>query len=162
MAININKDVVYRSAKPQNKDYSINDGGGLFLFIGANGSKLWRFVYSLAGKRKKIAFGGYPDVTLENARRKAEEAREQIANDIDPAEVRKESKVKQQLKKLNDNRVNDGLPLLNSFADAALKWLNSIEHLTKETTSTKKVSPSWYGRPLALLNTNNLTARYRF
>ncbi|WKJ91396.1 hypothetical protein QZJ86_04500 [Methylomonas montana] len=45
MAVNLNKDTVYRAAKPKDKDYSINDGGGLFLFVGATGGKLWRFVY---------------------------------------------------------------------------------------------------------------------
>ena len=29
MAVNLNKDTVYRAAKPQEKDYFINDGGGL-------------------------------------------------------------------------------------------------------------------------------------
>ena len=39
MAKNINKDVVYRAAKSKEKDYMINDGGGLFLFVGKNGTK---------------------------------------------------------------------------------------------------------------------------
>ncbi len=92
MAINLNKDTVYRAAKPKEKDYSINDGGGLYLFVSKGGSKLWRFVYSFDDKRKKIAFGPYPNTTLENARRKAEEAREQIANGVDPSEFRKKAK----------------------------------------------------------------------
>ena len=75
MAINLNKDTVYRAAKPKEKDYSINDGGGLYLFVGEKGSKLWRFVYSFEGKRRKISFGAYPNTTLESARRKAKEAR---------------------------------------------------------------------------------------
>ena len=60
MAVNLNKDAVYRAAKPKENDYSINDGGGLFLFIGTNGTKLWRFVFTFNGKRKKLAFGAYP------------------------------------------------------------------------------------------------------
>ncbi|MGR8930212.1 MAG: Arm DNA-binding domain-containing protein, partial [Gammaproteobacteria bacterium] len=92
MAVNLNNDTVYRTAKPKEKDYTTSDGGGLFLFVGANGSKLWRFVYTFSGKRKKIAFGPYPDNTLETARRKAQEAREQIANGVDPSAVRKDAK----------------------------------------------------------------------
>lgn len=85
MAVNINKDAAYRAAKPKEKDYTINDDGGLFFFVGANGAKLWRFVYTIAGKRKKLGFGTYPDTTLENARRQAKEARQQIAEGIAPA-----------------------------------------------------------------------------
>jgi integrase len=140
MAIKLNKDAVYRAAKPKDKDYSISDGGGLFLFIGANASKLWRFVYQFDGKRKKMAFGSYPDVSLENARRKAEEARAQIAGGIDPGELRKESKVVKQTAKENEERIADGQYLINSFADIAMKWLESIEHLTKGQTHIKKTS----------------------
>ena len=65
MAQKIHKDTVYRAAKPKDKDYSISDGGGLFLFVGTSGTKFWRFVYTFSSKRKKIAFGAYPDITLE-------------------------------------------------------------------------------------------------
>ncbi|NOT13786.1 MAG: integrase arm-type DNA-binding domain-containing protein [Methylococcaceae bacterium] len=140
MAIKLNKDAAYKAAKPKEKDYSINDGGGLFLFVSTGGSKLWRFVYQFNGKRKKIAFGGYPEVTLENARRKAEEAREQIANNIDPAELRKESKLTKQIVKENEERKAVGLYIKGSFADITMQWLDSIDHLTKKTTSSKKVS----------------------
>ena len=47
MAEKINKDAVYRAAKPKEKDYFINDGGGLYLWVKANGSKLWQFVYTV-------------------------------------------------------------------------------------------------------------------
>ena len=77
MAIHLNKDTVYRSAKPSDKEYFINDGGGLYLVVGKNGTKIWKFIFSFEGKRKKLSFGVYPDITLENARRKSEEARSQ-------------------------------------------------------------------------------------
>lgn len=140
MAINLNKDTVYRAAKAKDKDYSINDGGGLYLFVSQGGSKLWRFVYSFEGKRKKIAFGAYPNTTLENARRKAIEVREQIANGFDPAELRKKAKQDKKNVQFNDERVKQGLPVLNSFADITQQWLESIEHLTKALTHKKKKS----------------------
>ena len=140
MATNINKDAVYKAVKPKENDYTISDGGGLFLFVGANGSKLWRFVYQFGGKRKKLAFGAYPDTSLENARRKAEEARAQIANGNDPGELRKQIKTANQLAKLNEERLSEGLPILNSFADITRQWLVSIVHLTTPTTHIKKTS----------------------
>ncbi|MEY4211469.1 MAG: hypothetical protein RLZ92_1850 [Pseudomonadota bacterium] len=140
MAVNLNKDTVYRTAKPKELDYSINDGGGLFLFVSAKGSKLWRFVYQFDGKRRKIAFGVYPDTTLENARRQAEEARQQIAEGVDPGEIRKQAKDAKKVARQNQERLSEGLPIINSFADVTRQWLASIEHITSIVTHTKKTS----------------------
>ena len=140
MAKELNKDAVYKAAKPKDKDYMINDGGGLYLFVSKGGAKLWRFVYTFDKKRKKLAFGIYPDVTLEAARRKSEDARDSVANGIDPSEIRIEKKKARQLVQSNNERVNDGLPILNSFADIAWQWLGSMEHLTNPTTQLKKTS----------------------
>jgi len=118
----------------------LNDGGGLYLFVGKNSAKLWRLIYTFDKKQKKLALGVYPSVTLETARRKAEEARDNIANGIDPMAIRSEKKKAQQLLNSNIKRVADGLPILNSFADISRQWLESIEHLTKTTTQTKKIS----------------------
>ena len=140
MAKSINKDAVYRAAKPKEKDYTISDGGGLHLLIKASGSKLWQFVCTFDGKRKKLALGIYPGSTLEAARRKAEEARAQIAEGIDPSEAKKQSKQAGQVDAENAKRKAAGLPILGSFEHAARDWLASIEHLTGETTHTKKTS----------------------
>ncbi|MEI6267638.1 MAG: Arm DNA-binding domain-containing protein [Methylococcaceae bacterium] len=91
MANNINKDEVYRAAKSKEKDYMINDGG-LYFFVGKNGARLWRFVYTFDKNRKKLALGIYPGITLEAARRKSEEARGSIENGIDPGKIRSEQK----------------------------------------------------------------------
>ncbi|MDX6910577.1 Arm DNA-binding domain-containing protein [Hafnia paralvei] len=52
-------DAKIRTAKPQNKPYTLNDGNGLSLLIDTNGSKGWRFRYRFAGKPKMISFGTY-------------------------------------------------------------------------------------------------------
>lgn len=46
MAEKLNKDAVYKAAKPEEKDYFINDGGGLYLLVKSGSSKLWQFVYT--------------------------------------------------------------------------------------------------------------------
>jgi len=140
MAKNINKDVTYKAAKSKEKDYMINDGGGLFLFVGKNGAKLWRLIYTFDKKQKKLALGGYPGITLEAARRKAEEAKDHIAEGNDPGEIKSDIKKARQLSESNNDRLADGLPILNSFADLTGQWLKSVEHLTKPTTQTKKIS----------------------
>ena len=65
MAKSVKKDAVYRAVKPKEKDYTISDGDGLHLLIKASRSKLWQFVCTFDGKRKKLALGIYPGSTLE-------------------------------------------------------------------------------------------------
>jgi len=66
MAIKLNKDAVYRAAKPKEKDYPIKDGGGLSLLVKSNGVKRWAFRYQFNGKPNNLGFGEYPATTLEN------------------------------------------------------------------------------------------------
>ena len=48
-------DMAVRNAKPKGKPYKLGDGRGLYLLVGINGSRLWRFDYMFQGKRKLIA-----------------------------------------------------------------------------------------------------------
>ena len=72
------------NAKPRDKPYKLADEKGLYLFVQASGSKLFRFDYRFLSKRKTLALGSYPDVTLADARDKRDAARKLLANDIDP------------------------------------------------------------------------------
>ena len=139
MAEKLNKDAVYRSAKPKEKDYTINDGGNLVLLVKSSGVKSWRFIYRFKGKQNRLSFGAYPDVTTEAARRKAEDARAQIANDIDPSETKKQAKQAAQVEADNAIRKAAGIPVLNSFEHVAGQWLDSIAHTVRDITHQKKI-----------------------
>src|SRR5690606_11928538 len=52
----------------------------------------WILRVKVGSKRRDIGLGGYPDVTLAQAREKAREARRQIEQGIDPVEARKAAK----------------------------------------------------------------------
>ena len=140
MAKELNKDVVYRAAKSKEKDYTINDGDGLVLLVKSTGVKSWRFIYRFGGKQNRLSFGAYPSTTTESARRKADAVREQLANDIDPSKLKKQIKELADLAVDNAKRKEDGLTILNSFADLTRQWLASIVHLTSATTQIKKTS----------------------
>ncbi|MDF7670136.1 integrase domain-containing protein [Orbaceae bacterium ESL0721] len=81
-------DTQIKTAKPNNKDYSLSDGNGLYLLIKSNGSKIWRFNYyhPLTKKRALISFGSYPEISLQHARKQRDDARELIKQGIDPQE----------------------------------------------------------------------------
>ena len=61
-------DTTLRGLKPQDKPKKYSDGGGLFLLVNPNGSKLWRLAYRFDGKQKTLAFGAYPPVSLADGR----------------------------------------------------------------------------------------------
>jgi len=88
-------DAAIRNAKPAEKPRKLFDGGGLYLEIAPSGTKLWRFKYQFAGKAKLLALGQWPETSLSAARRKREEARELLAQGIDPSEARKAEKLRQ-------------------------------------------------------------------
>lgn len=74
--------------------YKLGDEKGLYLYVQATGGKLWRFDYRFLGKRKTLAIGSYPDVTLVDARERRDQARKLLASDppIDPSENKKAEK----------------------------------------------------------------------
>ena len=85
-------EVKVRTVKPQEKDFKLFDGGGLFLLVTKSGGKLWHFKYRFDKKEKKLALGAYPEISLIDARRRLDEARSQLAHGIDPGAIRKAQK----------------------------------------------------------------------
>ncbi len=117
-----------KGAKPREKDYKLFDGAGLFLIISTKGAKRWRLKYRFDGKEKVLALGVYPALTLAKARKMREEFREQIANGINPSEVRKEKKKKQNAldEKKNHtlkNVIAESLKKRNALSEKYLKRL---------------------------------------
>ena len=79
-------------AKATNKPQKLSDGGGMYLLVQPTGAKLWRMDYRFDGKRKTLALGIYPDVSLLDARERRDEARKLLANNTDPSKIKKEEK----------------------------------------------------------------------
>ena len=61
-----------------------SDGDGVHLFIGKNGRKSWVQRITVDGRRRDIGLGGYPTVSLAQARKRASDNREAIGNGRDP------------------------------------------------------------------------------
>lgn len=83
-----------KTVKAKDKDYVLSDGNGLQLRVRSNGSMLWNFNYRdpVTNNRINMGLGPYPDLSLANARKKAVEARELLAQGIDPKVQRDELK----------------------------------------------------------------------
>jgi integrase len=117
-------DSAIKTAKPKEKPYKLSDAHGLYIEITCSGSKLWRQKYRIAGKEKKLALGAYPTVSLSQARQKREEARQLLAQGIDPSADKKAAKEKQR---------SDGL----TFEALAREWFEYNAPRWAESTRDK-------------------------
>lgn len=74
-----------RALEPRAARYSVADGNGLVIEVMTTGTKIWRFRYSLNGKRQPLAtIGDYRMISLRVARAKAQKYAELVAQGISP------------------------------------------------------------------------------
>ena len=78
-------DMQARKAKPTEHPYKLADGGGLFLMVQPNGSKLWRMKYRHEGREKLFSFGSYPELGIATAREKRLHAKASLLEAVDPS-----------------------------------------------------------------------------
>jgi integrase len=97
-------------AEPKEKKYRLTDGRGLYLLVTKAG-KYWRLDYRIHGKRRTYAIGCYPDISLKEARINRREARQLIADGIDPVQHRQ----------MVNDRQREAFD--NSFGNVAEEWL---------------------------------------
>jgi integrase len=83
-------DLKIKAAKPKDKDYTLTDGDGLQLRVRTNGSRLWNFnyIHPVTKKRINMGLGTFPELSLAHARKRTVEARELVAQGLDPKEQR--------------------------------------------------------------------------
>ncbi len=83
------------------KEQSFSDGNCLVLRVRANGTKSWRFKYTVNKKVTKISLGAYPAVTLAEARSVAVNYMQLLAKGIDPKEYESAKKLEASRKLAN-------------------------------------------------------------
>jgi len=65
-------DLKVRNLKPLDKDKAYCDGQGLYIRVRTSGSKKWIIRRKQAGKTIITTIGGYPGISLKEARYKAQ------------------------------------------------------------------------------------------
>ena len=146
-------DTAIRAAKPGAKATKLRDGGGLYLLVTPDGSRLWRFDYRrpVTSKRNTLGLGTYPEVGLAAARARRADVRQQLAAGIDPGEKRKA------VKAAGVERA------ANSFEVIAREWLGvkahgwTGSHLSKQQARLENHAFPWIGkRPIADLGVSDI------
>ncbi|MEW6992456.1 integrase domain-containing protein [Colwelliaceae bacterium 6441] len=114
-----------KQAKPKDKLYKLSDGGGLQLRVMPNGSKQWLLDYirPITKKRTSMSFGNFPEISLAEARKKRVQAKEQLAEGIDPKEYRDDQ--------LREKELAAG----NTFEKVATEWFSIKKTKIAETTA---------------------------
>jgi integrase len=140
-----------KGAKPQ----KLADEKGLYLLVTTSGL-YFRFDYRFGGKRLTLALGVYPDLSLKAAREKHREARQHLANGIDPGQVKKATKTM------------DKTRTANSFEAVAREWFAKKSPVWAETHSSKVIVRleqdifPWLGaKPIAEVTAPDLLAALR-
>ena len=125
-------DLACKSAIPKGTQYKMFDGGGLYLLVRTNGSKLWQLKYRYLKKEKVFSIGQYPLISLANARQARDNAKRLLLQNppIDPM-AHKEDNKRQAIRKAE-----------NTFKAVALEWheLNKERWSNNYAYKIKKLS----------------------
>ena len=129
-------DAKVKNAKGKKKPYKLHDKDGLYMLVLPVGGRYWRFDYRfgneerkdkkgqvIRGKRKTLALGTYPEISLLKARSSHLQARQALADGIDPGQQKKTRKQAQD-------------EISNNFEAVAREWY-------------KKYLPTWNSRHAA-------------
>ncbi|MFC2994291.1 tyrosine-type recombinase/integrase [Acinetobacter sichuanensis] len=103
-----------------------SDSNGLQLHVFSNGRMTWIYAYRFNSKQKNITLGSYEFMSLAQARIHHLQARELLANGIDPSEKKKETRQTEDTSHL--------------FKILAYEWLENRRNLIKETTYLRDLS----------------------
>ena len=148
-------DTFVRQVKPSGKAIGDKyaDGDAMYLLVKAAG-KYWRMDYAFGGKRKTLALGTYPEVSLAKARDRRAAAREQLADGIDPSAAKREEK---------QARADAAA---NTFETVARQWLAKtaakradITQLKVKTWLEKDVFPFIGNLPISTIGPRDVLER---
>lgn len=148
-------DTAIRNANYEGKPRKLTDEKGMYVLINKAG-KYFRLNYRFGGKYKTLALGVYPDVSLQGARIKRDEARSLIAKGIDPNQLRKAQKAE---------RIEQAQ---NTFEAVARRWFKGKEPGWAKKHSSKIIRrlerylfPYLGNKPIADITPNELLSVLR-
>ena len=146
-----------KTAKPNGRTYKLADGGGLYLLVRSNGSKLWRYKFRVNGTEGLLALGTFPEVGLAEARDLHANARKQVARGISPVQARRDDKTIQAKHQLE--RVK------GAFGTVCTDWREATDAALRPSTQRQRkreidndLLPKLKNRPIGSVTRLELTA----
>lgn len=86
-------EAIIESIEPGSRSAKYGHAKGLYLLVNTNGSKYWRMKYRFMKKEGNLAFGVWPEVSLEEAIFRCLQARHQLRQGVNPGYVKRHLKV---------------------------------------------------------------------
>jgi len=122
------------------------DGDGLFLEVSTKGSKTWLLRFQMAGRRRDMGLGCYPEIGLADARRAVAEARALIARGSDPISARE-----------SNRRQAQPIPTFREVADQVIVEMQARSTNEKvRYQAARHLGPAYSG-PLLAMPINKIT-----
>ncbi len=138
----------------QTKPGRFADGGGLYLLVKPDGRKTWVFRWRdrITGKLRDKGLGTYGkrDVTLSKARDKAGECREQVRDNLDPIEVKRQSRLDAKLAHAKQLTFGD---CVNRYVDTHKAGWKNPKHATEWPSSLNRYASKLTDLPVAAIDT---------
>ena len=130
--------------------FAVGGVAGLQLQVKTSGARSWLLRMVIAGRRREIGLGGFPDVTLAQARERAREIRGRVYAGIDPIEERRAAKAELAAAKVASV----------TFDECVRRWHNVKRHEYRSekhaaqvlTTLTTYASAAIGSTPVALVS----------
>ncbi len=77
-----------KAARPRAAAYKLADQRGLHLYVAPTALKSWRWRFRVDGREQLLTIGSWPEVSLDAARVRCDQAREQLGRGEDPRQAR--------------------------------------------------------------------------
>ncbi|NML33498.1 tyrosine-type recombinase/integrase [Paraburkholderia antibiotica] len=141
-----------RALEPRATRYCVADGSGLVIEVMTTGSKIWRFRYTLNGKRQPLAtIGDYRMISLRVARAKAQKYAALVAQGISPVATAR-----------RDRGAESKADVLREAAELYVATaLAGKSHEYRRTTRRaldKDVLPAIGGKPIGAVSADDIVA----
>lgn len=131
------------------------DGGGLYLQVTAAGSRSWIYRFALAGRRREMGLGPFPDVSLADARVAAATARTVVKAGRDPIAEREAARDGARLAQAR--KVTFDVAAEQFIADHEATWKNKKHRQQWRNTLATYVSPTIGSLSVAAIDKADIT-----
>ncbi|WP_366119395.1 integrase arm-type DNA-binding domain-containing protein [Aquabacterium sp.] len=114
--------------------HAVGGVAGLYLYINTAGARSWVLRAMVGAKRRHMGLGGFPDVSLAQARDRARRARDDVANGIDPIAERRANQSRLRIKQATDKTFQQAAEAyIHAHGDTwrnskhRAQWVSSLE-----------------------------------
>jgi hypothetical protein len=125
-----------KKMRPKQGLYRKTDSGGLCIEVSPKGSKLWRWRYNFNGKAQMLALGKFPDVSLEQARKNRDAARDTLRTGKHPSREKQAQRLRRMAEGENTFEV-----IARNWMEVKGKKLNEKYHKQSLTRMEQHIFP---------------------